>query len=173
VAGLRALVAHAGPPGGGTSRIRRRQLRLVAGVLVVAALLAWAATSAAVTGDPAGAARGVVTVTSARDAAVTGPALAALIVTAIAGITSPSPSALAALARLPTHDAVTAFRAMTMGGGGMAGAALALTLWAAAGLAGTAWAIDRQRTVSPRALRQLISDGGPARTSCSPTATRA
>lgn len=84
-------------------------------------------------------------------------ALVAVLVTAVVGITSTSPSELASLARLlPTHDAGTALRAVTMGGGRPTGAVVALVLWAGVAAAGTAWAVERQRTVPARLLRPPV-----------------
>lgn len=81
-------------------------------------------------------------------------ALIAVLVTAMVGITSTSPSAVDSLARLlPTHDAGTALRAVTMGGDGLLSAVLMLMVWAGASAAGTAWAIERQRVVPLRRLR--------------------
>lgn len=87
-------------------------------------------------------------------------ALVALVVTAVVGVTSTSPSALAWLARLvPTYDAGAGFRAVTMGGGGLLGAVLTLVAWAAVAVAGAAWAIERERTVPSRRFRAAASPG--------------
>jgi putative membrane protein len=80
--------------------------------------------------------------------------LVVAVVTAIVGISSTSASALASLARLmPTQDAGTVLRAVTIGGGGLASAVLALVVWAGISAVGYAWAIERQRTVPLRQLR--------------------
>lgn len=76
------------------------------------------------------------------------------VVTAIVGITSTSPSTLASLARvLPTRHAGTVLRTVTMGGPGVAGATMALAVWALLAGVGMAWAIERQRTLPGRLLR--------------------
>jgi putative membrane protein len=84
--------------------------------------------------------------------------LVAVLLTAIVGLTSTSPSTVASTARLlPTHPAGTAFRAVTMGGDGLLGGVLALALWAGVAVAGTAWAIERRRRVPPRLLRSVTA----------------
>jgi putative membrane protein len=75
-------------------------------------------------------------------------AVVVAVVTLATGVVSTTPAALDGLAGLfPTAQAVEGLRDVVTGGGGIAGAAVGLLVWAAAGLAVTTWAVARSRTV--------------------------
>ncbi|MGW6501340.1 YhgE/Pip family protein [Nonomuraea angiospora] len=81
--------------------------------------------------------------------------VAVLVLTVATGALSSIPAPLAAAEPLlPTHGAITALRAIATGtGGDLAGGLAHLVVWLLIGLAGTFYATERRRALSPRDLR--------------------
>ncbi|MEV4580969.1 YhgE/Pip family protein [Nonomuraea jabiensis] len=81
--------------------------------------------------------------------------VAVLVLTVATGALSSIPAPLAAAEPLlPTHGAIIALRAIATGAGGdLAGGLAHLVVWLLIGLAGTFYATERHRTLSPRDLR--------------------
>ncbi|MEV4021127.1 hypothetical protein AB0J35_62720, partial [Nonomuraea angiospora] len=81
--------------------------------------------------------------------------VAVLVLTVATGALSSIPAPLAAAEPLlPTRGAITALRAIATGtGGDLAGGLAHLVVWLLIGLAGTLYATERRRALSPRDLR--------------------